>query len=263
MKYIPLLLLVFSLLAISCSRDRVVEEQVSAVGVPEPTEFNPEDTLNSVKGNLPLSSIATFPQKVILTGLPQHRLVSVYKQIPKEEKDDKSWKSYYFDEDGWQSQEYEHFMPGIDLLYGYNLLNLAHYDMKTEQLNYLFNRPVLVKSVYFPSFEPDSVGEKPNRKPINRDYFLISVYDEDTNNDTIINRHDLRRFYLFNASCDVKTQVIPGDHSVIRSQYDSGNDAMFVFARHDVNKNGRSEESEPLHVFWLSLKTPAAAKRMY
>ncbi|HZY82647.1 MAG TPA: hypothetical protein VFE50_24135 [Cyclobacteriaceae bacterium] len=247
----------------ACSRDRVPEEQIS-VSEQEPVPFNPEDTLNSVKNNLSLSAISTYPQKVVLTGLSQHRLISIYKQIPKEEKDNgRNWTSYYFDKDGWDTEEYQHYMPGLDLLFGYNLLNLAHYDMKSEQLDYLFSRPVLVKSLYFPSFIPDSVGEKPNRKPINRDYFLVSVYDEDTNNDTLINRHDLRRLYHFNASCDVKTQVIPPDYNVIRSQFDSGNDAMYIFARHDQNKNGRSDESEPLHVFWLSLKTPASAKKMY
>ncbi|MEJ0031062.1 MAG: hypothetical protein WDO15_12090 [Bacteroidota bacterium] len=101
---------------------------------------------------------------------------------------------------------------------------------------------MLVKSVYYPSYVQDSVGEKPNRKPIVRDYFLVSGYDEDTNGDTLLNRHDLRRFYHFNASCDVKTQIIPSDYNVLRSQYDSGNDVMYIYARHDDNKNGKSDQ---------------------
>lgn len=255
-----LVILVYTISIVACSRDRVQEEQISALE--EPTPFNPEDTLNSVKNSLPLSAIVTYPQKVVLTGLPQHRLVSVYKQIPKEGKKNRAtdWSNYYNDRDGWESEEYQHYMPGLDLLFGYNLLNLAHYDMKSEQLNYLFNRPVLVKSFYYPSVKPDSVG---NRKPINRDYFFVSAFDEDTNNDTLINRHDLRRFYHFNASCDVKTQVIPPDYNVIRSQYDSGNDVMYIFARHDQNKNGKSEDREPVHVFWIDLKAAATAKRLY
>jgi hypothetical protein len=41
------------------------------------------------------------------------------------------------------------------------------------------------------------------------------------------------------------------------------NDAMFVFARHDENKNGFAEAREPIQIFWFSLKTPAPAKRLY
>jgi hypothetical protein len=150
-------------------------------------------------------------------------------------------------------------MPGINLLQGYNLLNLAHYDMKTEKTNLLFEHPVLVKSLYYPSFIQDTLyGE-----PVNRDYFLVSAYDTDTNQDTLINRHDLRRIYHFNASCTERQLLLPQEYSVIRSQYDPRNDAMFLFAKLDANKNGTIDKQEPLHVFWISLKTPGPAKRMY
>lgn len=150
-------------------------------------------------------------------------------------------------------------MPGFDIIYGYYLLNIAHYDMKSEKLNYLFEHPVLIKTLYYPSFNQDSL----NKKPINRDFYLVSVYDKDTNKDTMINRKDLRRFYLFDAGTRVKTQLVPDDYSVERSQYDPQNDVMYLFARQDVDKNGTIEEKEPLHVFWISLKAPAKAKLLY
>jgi hypothetical protein len=263
MKYsLPLIILVASCIS-SCSRDQVKEEQIRVDYDPEGPEFDPSDTINAVKGNLPLSQIASYPRKVILNGLPQHRLVSIYKQVPKEK--DQATSGYFdsYTKEYWSSDEYEHYMPGLDLQFGYNLLNVAHYDMKSEKLNYLFDKPVLVKSIYFPSYVEDSVGVKPKRVPIRRDYFMISVYDQDTNNDTLLNRHDLRRFYHFNASCDVKTQIIPPDYSVVRSQYDFDNDVMYIFARHDENQNGNTDSSEPLHIFWISLKSPAPAKRLY
>jgi hypothetical protein len=150
-------------------------------------------------------------------------------------------------------------MPGIDILFGYNLLNIAHYDLKQEKGNFLFNHPVLVKTFYYPSFEQDSI----DKQPINRNFYLVSVYDEDTNKDTLINKNDLRRFYLFDSSCIVKTQIIPTNYSVIRSQYDSKNDIMYIFARLDENKNGTQDKSEPVNVFWFSLKAPSKAKRLY
>jgi hypothetical protein len=131
--------------------------------------------------------------------------------------------------------------------------------MSKENLKLMFNTAVLVKTIYYPAFVQDSI----EKKPINRNYFLVSVYDEDTNKDTLLNKVDLRRFYCFTEDCSQKIQLIPPDYSVIRSQYDPMNDAMFVFARHDENKNGFAEAREPIQIFWFSLKTPAPAKRLY
>ena len=225
---------------------------------------NPDSTVsNSIQGNLSFQQILSSPSNVILTGLEEHRIVTVYKTIsPK--RADKDYSDYYsygydgedpFDDNG----AYTHFMPGIDLVYGYNLINLAHYDFTTEKTNFLFDHPVLVKSLYFPSFVQDSVDEK----PVNRDYFMVSVYDADTNQDTLINRADLRRFYYFNSTCQEKTQLLPPAYSVVKSQYDKHNDAMFLFARYDANKNGTIDKKEPTHIFWISLKAPAPAKRVY
>lgn len=252
----------FSAFLLACSSKKTGEKdeqlRVSA------TDTVSVDTTagNSIHGNLTLSQLNTTPHKVILTGLPQHRLITVYKiQPPKKPKEIDRFssysESYYHD---YEAKDYQtHFMPGIDLQFGYNLVNIAHYDLLTEKMNYLFDQPVLIKSLYYPSFEQDSL----HKKPINRDYYLVSVYDADTNADTLVNRRDLRRIYHFNASANVKTQLIPSDYSVQHSQYDSQNDVMYIYARKDANKNGMADKDEPVHVFWISLKTPGPAKRMY
>ncbi|MEJ0031061.1 MAG: hypothetical protein WDO15_12085 [Bacteroidota bacterium] len=70
--------------------------------------------------------MATYPQRVILNGMPQHRLVTIYKYIPpKKESRALSNYSSYDRGEYWEDDFDEHFMPGIDLLFGYNLLNLA------------------------------------------------------------------------------------------------------------------------------------------
>lgn len=242
-----------SLFLLSCNTKRESKEEQISVN-PSDTQSNPDSILNSVQGNIAFSQIPTKPNAVILTGLANHRLVTVYKSKT-ENGSSVSWNDYSGDE----SEEMEHFMPGIDILYGYNLLNIAHYDFKTEKMNFLFNNPVLIKTVYYPAFEQDSI----NKKPINRDYYLVSVYDEDTNKDTLINKKDLRRFYCFDSTSTVKTLLVPADYTVIRSQYDSQNDVMYLFARQDSNKNGMGENSEPIHIFWISLKSPMKAKRLY
>lgn len=256
------LLLLLSFFHFACSSKKGGEKD-------EQLRLNLADTVvadttsgNSIQGNLSLSQLNTVPNKVILTGLPQHRLVTVYKMQPKQSH--KEVERYYSYSDSYyrdyDSEDYQtHFMPGIDLQYGYNLVNIAHYDLVTEKMNYLFDHPVLIKSLYYPSFEQDSL----HKKPINRNYYLVSVYDADTNTDTLINRKDLRRLYHFNATANEKTLLIPADYSVVRSQYDSQNDVMYIYARQDMNKNGQSDKDEPVHVYWIRLAEPKPAKRMY
>ncbi len=265
MSFIKLsLLITTSFLVFSCTKNAETKEEQISVIETETEEPTTDSTINSIQGNVAWAQLLTAPNAVILTGLPEHRLVSVYKsrEAAKAAAAEAEAGSSSYDEneyDGDRSEKVSHFMPGLDILYGYNLLNIAHYDIKSEKLNFLFKRPALVKTLYYPSFEQDSL----HKEPINRNYYLISVYDEDSNKDTLINKKDLRKFYHFDASSTVKTALLPKEYSAIRSQYDSQNDAMYIFAIQDINKNGQCEKKEPMHVFWIDLKAPTKAKRLY
>lgn len=252
--------LVLSSFTQSCSnkKDKQADEQIIASDS-DNSSTSTDSIMNSVSGNLTMKQISTYPSEVILTGLNNHRLVSVYKTRKKNNSQENIISRFSYDSNESSDESYEHFMPGIDILFGYNLLNIEHYGMKTEKGNFLFGHPVLIKTLYYPSFTPDSM----DKKPINRSYYLISVYDEDTNKDTLINKKDLRRFYHFDSTGVNKLQIIPKDYSVIRSQYDSRNDVMYIFARHDENKNGAQDDTEPIHIFWFSLKSPDKAKLLY
>lgn len=259
LQFILLSISLLCLAGCSTRKGEVNDEQIKL----DIEETSQADTVltNTIKGNLSLSQIASKPHTVVLTGLVEHRLVTVYRNqfVPKSEYDYSFSKRGYDDTYSYPRAYEEHFMPGIDLIYGYNLLNIAHYDFKTEKLNFLFDQPVVIKSLYYPSFVQDSLS----KKPINRDYFLVSVYDADTNLDTLISRSDLRRLYYFNATCSERIQLLPEEYSAERSEYDPKNDVMYVFARMDTNKNGKTEKKEPLHIFWFSLKKPDKAKRLY
>lgn len=264
MKSITICILNFCimLLLFACNSKKAEVKEEQIVVNPTENQNTKDSTLNSIQGNVSLSQIATNPNSVILTGLANHRLVTIYKSkvrngVPKETHTYS--RSYYY---GDKQEEYdspEHYMPGIDILVGYNLLNIAHYDLQTEKTSFLFDHPVLIKTLYYPCFEQDSL----NKKPINRNYYMVSVYDEDTNKDTLINKKDLRHLYHFDENNSKKTLLIPADYSVIRSQYDSQNDVMYLFARQDANKNGLIESKEEMHIFGISLKEPTAAKKLY
>lgn len=255
--YLGFILFLGSVFVQSCDRrnDGAKEEQV-ALSPEDETSIN--DSLgNQLTNRMLMNDTSTYPNRVILTGLAQHRLVSIYKRI--KHKDNRSGSFYSSSEGGYSEENNEHFMPGIDVLYGFNLVNISHYDFQTEKQNLLFKRPVLIKSLYYPSFVQDSI----DNKPVNRDFYLVSVYDEDTNKDTLLNRKDLRHFYWFDASGAQSLSLLPPDFSVLRSDYDPSNDVMYLFAKQDKNKNGMVESNEPIHLFWISLKRPEKAKVVY
>jgi hypothetical protein len=151
------------------------------------------------------------------------------------------------------------FMPGLEAVYGYNLVSISHYDTETQTKRNFFEKPVLVRTLYYPSYSKDTL----NHEPINRNYFMISVYDEDTNKDGFINMKDLRRFYYFDINVKNKKALIPTNYSVIKSEYDPANDFMYVFAKLDENKNGKSDDKESIHIFWIDLKNPERTGRHY
>jgi hypothetical protein len=258
-------ILIPALALFSCNRhsdhsDFKDKERISVSAETEEAEET-DSTANSIAGNLTIDQISTTPNSVLITGLLEHRFITVYKWKVNNNITNNPGKSrdWYYSYDGYESGTESHFMPGLDVLYGFNLLNIAHYDMKTGKTNVLFKKSALIKTFYYPSEIQDSI----KKVPVTRNYYLISVYDEDTNKDKVVSRKDLRKFYYLDAGCNTKTQLIPDDYCVMRSQYDAGNDAMFIYARYDQDRNGAVDKKEPLHLFCIDLKNPTLARRMY
>lgn len=206
----------------------------------------------------------TKPSNVILTGNPMYRLATIYKVNYKRDSSTfigQNEKHYNYSSLGESrgNQWNNNYMPGLESLYGYNLVNVSLFNMKDQQQSFLFNTPVLIKTLYYPSFSKDTL----NFKPINRNYYLVSVFDEDTNKDGFINVRDLTRFYCFDISGSRRSPIVPMDYSVYKSEYDPANDVMLVFARLDKNKNGQIDELEPVNIFWVDLNEPERVGKFY
>lgn len=203
--------------------------------------------------------IAHSPNSVMLTGMDNIKLIPIYKI-----KKDADKNINYVQESSYQQQmedekmNFRYFMPGMDLLSGYNLINIAHYNLQTEQISYFFNKPALIRNLYFPGVQTDSL----NKKPIARNFFLISVYDEDTNKDSLINKKDLRRIYYIDELNSKKISLIPQTHSAIRSTYDHKSDIMYIYTQKDANKNGTPEKSEPISIFGINMQNPTEIKKI-
>ena len=209
---------------------------------------------------LPIDSLIlqTKPRNVLLTKHPAHRLSPIYR-INYTKRTGKPYigsnafygtYDYYgdYDSDNWRYN----FMPGFEAMYGYDLVNVSHYNNQTDTQHLCFDRPVLIKTLYYPAYSQDSL----DNKPLTRDYYMVSVYDEDTNQDGYLNAKDLRRLYHFDLNAREQTNLIPKTYGVLRSEYDPANDFMYIFARLDKNGDGQTEYEEATHIFWIDLKHP-------
>lgn len=212
-----------------------------------------------------LTQFETQPGNVLLTGLQDIRLTPIYKVNISGVKNKRHVGStdfhYRYDVDelhggnNWNSN----LIPGLEAVFGYNMVNVSLYRITENTNKLLFDKPVLIKTVYYPTFSHDTL----NGQAVNREYFIVSAYNDDTNKDGFINNMDLRRMYLYNLYGDKQKSLVPENYSVIKSDYDPANDFMYVYAQHDLNRNGHNDETEPTHIFWISLKDPNNTGRQY
>jgi hypothetical protein len=207
----------------------------------------------------------TRPSKVILTGMPASRLTPVYR-VFYNERNPKGYigttrfhLNYSSLARSEGNQWHGHFMPGIAATHGNMMVNVSHHDVSTQARHNLFDAPVLIHTLYYPARSPDTLAFQ----PIQRNYYLVSVYDEDSNVDGFITASDLRRFYAFDPAGRNPKVLVPKTHAVLSSQYDPDHDLMYVFARWDENANGEQEPSEAIHIFWVDLKDPSRTGRIY
>jgi hypothetical protein len=215
---------------------------------------------HSIADNTSFNQLASSPSTVLLTGNDRFRLVTVYKTNPGKDRNIEIYEGTTYsswgriEDDG----DFRYFMPGMDVISGYNLVNIGHYDVEKDTLTYFFAKPVLIKNLYFPGLMQDSLY----CKPVSRNYYMVSVYDEDTNSDSLINRHDLRRMYHFDEGMTQQTPLLPPGYSAIKSNYEYKLDAMYIYARFDENGNGTPEKTEPVAVFMLRLYDPTTVRRV-
>jgi hypothetical protein len=206
----------------------------------------------------------TRPRNVLLTFNSEHRLTPIYK-VNFDKKNNESftgsneYHSSLVDEYEKGNNWNNNLMPGFEAIYGYNFVNISHYNNQTKKENKLFEKPVLIKTLYYPTFSKDTL----NYQPVKRGFYMVSVYDEDTNKDGFINVKDLRRFYFFDINGMNKKLLIPKNYSVMSSEYDSANDLMYVFAKLDKNQNGQMESDEPTDIYWIDLTNPDNVGQQY
>jgi hypothetical protein len=245
-------------LTVGCNRNRLEEKGFVVSPHVEEGDSKPngisQDSL----------TFATRPSNVLLTGIPKYRLATIYKvNYNRDSTTFIGSNDFHYNYESIGERDgnawHNNYLPGLEAVYGYNMVNVSHYDVETQKQKNFFEKPVLIKTFYYPSFSRDTL----NYKPVNRNFFMASVYDEDTNHDGYINVYDLRRLYAFDVNGNNKRALIPIQYSVYKSEYDPANDLVSIFAQIDSNKNGQIENEEEVHIFWIDLKNPERTGRQY
>lgn len=249
--------LLLMLTFIGCGREKL--EKGFALKQTEEAQLEP-----GVNGNESNAKLITRPSNVLMTAYPQYRLTTVYKLNHRKDKStyigSNRFYNTYLDRNERKTNNWHgHFLPGLEAVTGYNMLNVAHFNFETQESKHLFEKPVLIRTLYYPSFETDTL----NNDTVKRNYILTSVHDEDTNNDSLVNYKDLRHFYYFDMDGEDQTLLIPRDYSVVSSEYDAANDMLLVFAQKDDNANGSRDENEDFFIFWIDLNDPKHSGQLY
>jgi hypothetical protein len=235
----------------NCSNDKLDKKGIQV------NEITLDENGNKKVG-LSIDSIhlETKPSKVLNTFHPKHRLIPIFKVLYNQDKKPFTGTVMFYqnwdEQDEKGNQWNQHIIPGFEAVYGHQMVNISHFNHDTKLENLLFYKPLIVKTLYYPTYMKDTL----NFQPVSRDFYMISVFDEDTNRDGFINGYDLRRFYSFDLEGRNKNEIVPKNYSVVGSSFDAGNDFLYIYAKRDVNKNGKIESNEPTDIFWLDLKNP-------
>lgn len=249
----PIILCVLVLTLIGCKNEKDFKEKGFQVELE--TEVDTVNNPNAIqKDSL---EFKTKSVGVLLTANKNIRISPLYKvNYSKKHKkrftgsNDFHYGYYYSTQT--KGNYWEGLFPGFEALYGYNMVNIYHFDHRTNSGKRIFEKPVLIKTCYYPKASVDTL----NFNLVNRNFYMISVYDEDTNKDKYINTKDLRRFYWFDENGENKEAIIPQNYSVTGAKYDSANDYLYINASQDVNNNGKIDKQEPFSVFYVDLKNP-------
>ena len=261
MNYSKILFLVLSISLVSCKKE--IKDKKNQLTIDEVAMNNNFDSLsNSLQKNQNINQLTSSASNIILTSLDNIRLITIYKINKNRNKDLQHEEPSTFYQNYDETDEefnFNYFMPGIDVIRGYNLINIAHFNFKTNKLSYFFEKPVLINNLYFPGVKKDSL----NNQPIKRNFFLVSVYENDSNNDSIINKNDMRKIYYIDELNTTKYSLLPPNYSAIRSTYDYKNDFFYIYSRFDKNKNGKPEKTEPISIFWVDFNNPSKATKLW
>lgn len=256
-----LLLGLITILFFSC-KEREYDKK--GISIEESNLDANENIMNGISKDSIL--MKTQPSSLLFTANEAYRLLTVFKINYNNKTKEKyvgsnafhynySEETSYAEGNNWN----ENLLPGFEAVYGYNMVNAVHFDLKNNTKCNFFEKPVLINTIYYPSFSKDTL----NFQPVKRNFYMISVYDEDTNKDSFINRKDIRKMYWFDETTVNKIQLIPAHYSVYSMQYDSANDYVYFYTKLDANKNGTIEDAEEIHVFWVNLKDPIKNGNLY
>lgn len=149
-----------SLLFYNCTEKKYKEKGFSVI-----EQQNTQETTNKLTTDT--LSLEKQPSKIIPTGTKGNILLPIYKvNINKKTKKrfigtTNYHVTYHYHENDKGNQWNGNLMPGFGAIYGYNMVNVSHYNSITQTRKDFFKKPVLLKTVYYPSVSKDTLNYQP------------------------------------------------------------------------------------------------------
>ena len=91
---------------------------------------------------------------------------------------------------------------------------------------------------------------------------LVSVIQEDTNHDGLLNESDHELTYLSDLSFKKSVQITPPAVQLLGWDVDSQGEKLYLYVRKDSNKNGKYDNLDERSILFTSTKRPALAQRL-
>ena len=147
-----LIVLLLGLFSISCLDDEIEKKGFQV------NEITEDESGQKIVGlQIDSLQLEIQPKEVLLTFNAEHRLTPIYK-VNYDKKTKRPWTGAVAHHTSWNYNTEDgndwngHFMPGFEIVYGYNFVNVSHYNNATKRENKLFLNEVLCVLVMFCGF---------------------------------------------------------------------------------------------------------------
>ncbi|MBS1533839.1 MAG: hypothetical protein JST78_02085 [Bacteroidetes bacterium] len=124
------------------------------------------------------------------------------------------------------------------------LRNIKFQNVKSDSLQALTNKPVMIQSVSYLKSQADKIKQQ---------ILVYLLTDADTNKDNVIDTNDIQTLYLSDISGQRFTKISADFQEVIDWNVIEAQNRLYFRALDDTNKDGAFDREDRVHYFYLDL----------
>lgn len=124
------------------------------------------------------------------------------------------------------------------------LRNLKFQNVKSDSLQALTDKPVMIQSVSYLKSQADKIKQQ---------ILVYLLTDADTNKDNVIDTNDIQTLYLSDISGQRFTKISADFQEVIDWNVIDAQNRLYFRTLDDTNKDGAFDREDRVHYFYLDL----------